>query len=59
MFDFAADFGTDVRNVLDSASYTYGHRNVLDWFQYITSEAEWFSYDGTYRIVMVSCNRNT
>ena len=25
---------------------------------YITSEAEWFSHDGTYRIAMVSYNRN-
>ena len=30
MFDFAADFDTDVRNVSNSASYMHGHRNVSD-----------------------------
>ena len=51
MFDFAADFGTDVRNVLDSASYTATGTCRFDF--YIASEAEWFSHDGTYRIAMV------
>ena len=38
MFDFAADFGTDVRNVLDSASYTATGTCRFDF--YIASEAE-------------------
>ena len=56
MFDFAADFGTDVRNVSDLASYTATGTCRIGF--YITSEAEWLSHDGTYRIAMVSCNRN-
>ena len=57
MFDFAADFGTDVPNVVsDSDSYTATGTCRIDF--YITSEAEWFSHDVTYRIAMVSCNRN-
>ena len=56
MFDFATDFATGVRNVSDSASYTATETCRIDF--YITSEVEWFSNDGTYRIAMVSCNRN-
>ena len=56
MFDFAANFATDVRNVSDSASDT---ATVTGWIDfYFTSEAEWFSHDGTYPIAMASCNRN-
>ena len=38
MFDFAADFGTDVRNVSDLASYTATGTCRIGF--YITSEAE-------------------
>ena len=38
MFDFAADFGIDVRNVSDSASDTATGTCRIDF--YITSEAE-------------------